>query len=167
MRCDFDIVIVGSGFAGSLMAMIARRLGHSVVLVERGRHPRFAIGESSTPLATEPLPHSRGALGRFEKMATLIARHFHEPLLIQDIAAAVHLTPDSAMRLFRKFSGITLHECLLQHRVSNAQRLLATTEVKIDDIAAQSGFGSAARFYASFQKVVGQSPAAYRRAIMT
>ena len=51
MNPDFDLAIIGSGFAGSLMAMIARRLGHSVVLVERGRHPRFAIGESSTPLA--------------------------------------------------------------------------------------------------------------------
>lgn len=51
MRTSFDIAIVGSGFAGSLMAMVAKRLGFSVVLLERGRHPRFAIGESSTPLA--------------------------------------------------------------------------------------------------------------------
>ena len=51
MKSDFDIAVVGSGFAGSLMAMIARRLGYSVVLLERGKHPRFAIGESSTPLA--------------------------------------------------------------------------------------------------------------------
>ncbi|HWA87442.1 MAG TPA: tryptophan 7-halogenase, partial [Opitutus sp.] len=41
----------GSGFAGSIVAMAARRLGFSVALLERGRHPRFAIGESSTPLA--------------------------------------------------------------------------------------------------------------------
>lgn len=47
-----DVAIVGSGFAGSLLAMILRRLGHSVALIERGRHPRFAIGESSTPLAS-------------------------------------------------------------------------------------------------------------------
>jgi len=47
----FDIAIVGSGFAGSLLAMIARRLGRSVVLIEKDQHPRFAIGESSTPLA--------------------------------------------------------------------------------------------------------------------
>ncbi|MDA1276256.1 MAG: FAD-dependent oxidoreductase [Verrucomicrobia bacterium] len=47
----FDIAIIGSGFAGSIMAMIARRLGRSVVVLERQRHPRFAIGESSTPLA--------------------------------------------------------------------------------------------------------------------
>src|SRR5215475_13207262 len=51
LSCVYDIAVVGSGFAGSLMAMIARRLGLSVVLLERGRHPRFAIGESSTPLA--------------------------------------------------------------------------------------------------------------------
>jgi FADH2 O2-dependent halogenase len=46
-----DLAIVGSGFGGSLLAMIVRRLGRSVVMLERGRHPRFAIGESSTPLA--------------------------------------------------------------------------------------------------------------------
>ncbi|HKX26281.1 MAG TPA: FAD-dependent oxidoreductase [Blastocatellia bacterium] len=51
MKNVFDIAVVGSGFAGSLMAMIARRLGRSVVLLERFKHPRFAIGESSTPLA--------------------------------------------------------------------------------------------------------------------
>jgi FADH2 O2-dependent halogenase len=47
----YDIVVAGSGFAGSLMAMIAKRLGYSVALVERGKHPRVVIGESSTPLA--------------------------------------------------------------------------------------------------------------------
>lgn len=31
--------------------MIARRTGHTVVLLERGAHPRFAIGESTSPLA--------------------------------------------------------------------------------------------------------------------
>lgn len=46
----FQIVVVGSGFAGSLIAMIAHRLGLSTALVERGRHPRFVIGESTTPL---------------------------------------------------------------------------------------------------------------------
>src|SRR6266516_1848178 len=51
METDFDVAVIGSGFGGSLLAMIARRLGRSVVLLERGRHPRFAIGESSTPLA--------------------------------------------------------------------------------------------------------------------
>ncbi|HWC75226.1 MAG TPA: tryptophan 7-halogenase [Gemmatimonadales bacterium] len=45
------VAIVGSGFAGSLLARILAVQGHDVVLLERGTHPRFAIGESSTPLA--------------------------------------------------------------------------------------------------------------------
>jgi FADH2 O2-dependent halogenase len=56
MRVDADIAIIGSGFAGSLMALALSKVegrgrGRRVVLVERARHPRFVIGESSTPLA--------------------------------------------------------------------------------------------------------------------
>ena len=48
---EADIAVVGSGFAGSLVALALRRRNQRVVIVERGRHPRFVIGESSTPLA--------------------------------------------------------------------------------------------------------------------
>lgn len=51
MNKSYDIAIAGSGFAGSLLAMIVRRLGRSVVLLEKGTHPRVVIGESSTPLS--------------------------------------------------------------------------------------------------------------------
>ncbi len=47
-RCD--VAILGAGFGGALLALILRRRGLSVTLIEKGR-PRFAIGESSTPLA--------------------------------------------------------------------------------------------------------------------
>lgn len=50
-RLDADVAVLGAGFSGALTALALRRRGLSVVLVERGRHPRFAIGESSTPLA--------------------------------------------------------------------------------------------------------------------
>ena len=48
-RCE--IAVVGSGFSGSLIARILATQGYDVVLLERGTHPRFAIGESSTPMA--------------------------------------------------------------------------------------------------------------------
>jgi FADH2 O2-dependent halogenase len=51
MTRDCDVVVVGSGFAGSLIARVLAVQGYDVVLLERGSHPRFAIGESSTPLA--------------------------------------------------------------------------------------------------------------------
>lgn len=50
-----DVLILGSGFGGSLLALILARAGKIVAMVDRSRHPRFAIGESSTPLADRTL----------------------------------------------------------------------------------------------------------------
>lgn len=50
MNGHCDVAIVGSGYAGSLMARVLAVQGYDVVLLERGTHPRFAIGESTTPL---------------------------------------------------------------------------------------------------------------------
>jgi FADH2 O2-dependent halogenase len=50
LKAEYDFAISGSGFSGSLMTMVLRQLGFSVIILERGKHPRFAIGESSTPL---------------------------------------------------------------------------------------------------------------------
>lgn len=47
---DVDIAVIGAGFSGSLVAMLLERIGRRAVLIDRGAHPRFAIGESSTPV---------------------------------------------------------------------------------------------------------------------
>lgn len=44
-----DLAIVGGGFAGSLMALLAERIGLKAAVLEKDAHPRFAVGESSTP----------------------------------------------------------------------------------------------------------------------
>ena len=46
-----DVAIIGSGFGGSLTALILARAGLRPILLDRGKHPRFVLGESSTPLA--------------------------------------------------------------------------------------------------------------------
>lgn len=50
-----DVCILGAGFGGSLLALILRKLGREVVLIDKGRHPRFAMGESSTPIGNRVL----------------------------------------------------------------------------------------------------------------
>lgn len=46
-----DVAIIGAGFSGSLLSLLLQQIGLTSVLIERGSHPRFAIGESSTPIA--------------------------------------------------------------------------------------------------------------------
>ena len=48
---DFDIAIIGAGFSGTLTALCLHQCGLEVCVIEKDRHPRFAIGESSTPIA--------------------------------------------------------------------------------------------------------------------
>ena len=45
-RVDADVAIIGSGFSGSLTALALLKRGQRVVLIERGRHPRFACSKS-------------------------------------------------------------------------------------------------------------------------
>ena len=51
IKVQADVAIIGAGFGGSLTALLVERIGLKPVLIEQARHPRFAIGESSTPLA--------------------------------------------------------------------------------------------------------------------
>jgi flavin-dependent dehydrogenase len=49
---DYDVIVAGGGPAGSTAATLLARYGHSVLLLERDRHPRFHIGESMLPNMT-------------------------------------------------------------------------------------------------------------------
>ena len=51
MRKRYDVVILGSSFSGSILAAVLASQGMRVLMLDRGKHPRFAIGESSTPTA--------------------------------------------------------------------------------------------------------------------
>lgn len=50
-----DVLILGGGFGGSLLSLMLVQRGLQVALVDAAAHPRFAIGESSTPLASRTL----------------------------------------------------------------------------------------------------------------
>ncbi len=45
----YDVIILGSGIAGSVTGAILAKHGARVLLVDATTHPRFAVGESMTP----------------------------------------------------------------------------------------------------------------------
>lgn len=102
----------------------------------------------------------------FLRIARLIAERCAEPWSVSTIATEVGLDPSYAMRLFRDIGGVTILECLHQQRVALSQQLLLTTDRKIVDIAFDSGFSSLSSFYESFRRICGQTPTAYRKALL-
>ena len=45
---QFDVIILGSGIAGSILAAILARHGSRVLMIDKASHPRFSIGEALT-----------------------------------------------------------------------------------------------------------------------
>ena len=68
---NVDVAIIGSGFGGSLTALILDRIGLRPVLIDRASHPRLVLGESSTPLADMKLKSlsQKYGLARVEPLA--------------------------------------------------------------------------------------------------
>jgi len=103
-----------------------------------------------------------GNLSKAEQMACFIAQHYLEPLSVEEISQPVRLHPNYAMNLFKRVFSTTLSNYLAQHRISHAQRLLATTDQKILSVAMNSGFGSISRFNDVFRRTCNCSPREYR-----
>ncbi len=102
-------------------------------------------------------------LNKVERMACFIAQNYTDKLTVDQIGEFVDLHPNYAMNLFQKTFGTTLINYLTQHRVSHAQRLLATTDESVTEIAFQSGFHSISRFNDAFRRACGCSPREYRK----
>jgi AraC-like DNA-binding protein len=103
-----------------------------------------------------------GASAKASQMARFIVEHYAMALSVTTVAEAVGLHPGYAMTCFKKTYHMTMLEYILQYRVTQAERLLVTTDLSVLTIAMQTGFGSASSFYTAFKRFTGREPRSYR-----
>ena len=104
-------------------------------------------------------------LGREDPLAAVVTwamGHLDRDLSVNDLARRAFMAPRTFARRFRASTGSTPLQWLLHQRVALAQRLLETTDLPIDAVARQAGFGSTPSLRQHFGRVVGTSPHAYR-----
>ncbi len=116
-----------------------------------------AVSKHQAPRLPEP------TLSRADQLACYIARNYREPLTAERIAAANGLHANYAMNLFRRAFGTTMGAFITQHRISHAQRLLATTDEPIISIAFEAGFTGLSRFNQAFKAACSRPPRQYRK----
>ncbi|MEU1971368.1 helix-turn-helix domain-containing protein [Microbacterium sp. NPDC019599] len=83
-------------------------------------------------------------------------------LTVDQLATKAHMSPRTFARRFKADFGATPAAWLSRQRIIHAQRLLEQTDLGLDRIADESGFGSAAVLRQNFARVLGTTPTAYR-----
>lgn len=92
-----------------------------------------------------------------------IDRHYREPLTLESIGRALHLSPWYLSHLFKEMTGYSPFQYLARRRIGEAQTLLISTDESITDIAFRVGYETQSYFNAQFTKHVGMPPNQFRR----
>ena len=92
-----------------------------------------------------------------------IGEHLHETIRITDIADHLHLNVSYVSSLFRKETGLTISDYILQQRIESAQHMLKHTEYSGAEISQFLSFSSQSYFIRAFRASTGMTPAQYRR----
>jgi AraC family transcriptional regulator, transcriptional activator FtrA len=108
-----------------------------------------------------PLPASDGGLAATRAW---MEERLDQPLTVDDMARHAACSPRSFARRFRAETGTTPLQWLIGRRVAEAQRLLEGSELPVEEVASQSGFGTPAALRQHFGRALSTSPTAYRRA---
>jgi AraC family transcriptional activator FtrA len=88
--------------------------------------------------------------------------NLRQDLSVDDLAARAHMSPRTFARRFKADHGTTPAAWLNRQRIIHAQRLLEQTDLGLDRIAYESGFGSAAVLRQNFTRTLSTTPTAYR-----
>jgi AraC family transcriptional regulator len=91
-----------------------------------------------------------------------IETHLSHDLSIDSIAAAVNMSSFRFARGFKKATGRSPHQFLLDRRIELAKDLLRSTGRKLADIAQTVGFANQSHFAAVFRQRCQMTPKAYR-----
>ena len=92
-----------------------------------------------------------------------VNNHLTEKLSLSQVARIFHISPEHLIRQFKRKTGLTFYQYVLQQRVSESKRMLRNCpEMSITEIAYAAGFSSAAHFSRIFRHSTGLLPSQYR-----
>jgi transcriptional regulator GlxA family with amidase domain len=94
---------------------------------------------------------------------TWMLEHLDEPHTVDTLARRAAMSPRTFARRFVAETGTTPHQWLTDQRVLRARRLLEETDLPVDAVARDAGFGSAALLRHHFTQCTGITPTAFRR----
>jgi len=102
-----------------------------------------------------------------QKAVHWIMDNYATEVQLQTVLDLVHMSKACFSRHFLHCTGVTFSQFLNQVRVSNASRMLHTTQDPVSKIALHTGFSNLSHFNRIFRRLKGVSPTEYRKKMRT
>lgn len=106
--------------------------------------------------------HTRSYTNITEEIITYINEHFRENISLEDLASHAGLSQYHFIRIFKKETGFTPHEYIINTRIATAKYLLKNSRLSVKDICFTTGFSCESVFCSAFKRHQGMTPAQYR-----
>jgi LacI family transcriptional regulator len=145
---------VGYEAARLLDSLMRKRSSASVV--RRVRPQGVVIRKSTDLLATVDT--------QVAEALHIIREHACEGLMAGEVIGRLPVSRSVLQRRFRRETGRSIQEEIIQVRLNAARKLLAETDISLMDIAEQSGFRHQEYMGAVFRSRLGKTPTQYRQA---
>jgi len=116
-------------------------------------------------LAGKRLPTvSHGRLGRrtIARVREYIDARINSDISLSELAAVAEMAADTFARRFKATTGLAPYAYVIEQRVRRAEIVLRETQSSIGTIAYRLGFSSQSHFTATFRRLRGMTPRAYR-----
>jgi len=95
-----------------------------------------------------------------------IRDHYADPLLgVEEVVAATEISRRQLEKAFRRELNRSLNEEIVRSRMEKVKDLLATTDLKVVEVAAMTGFSRPSHLFRTFRKFTGVGPKSYRSAM--
>jgi AraC family transcriptional regulator len=100
---------------------------------------------------------------RLNDVIDYIHANLHRNLGIAEISKVAFISPYYFSKLFKRSTGRTIHQYVLEQRVCRAQSLLSTTDIGLAEIASSVGLANQSHFTTVFKRQFGVTPGYFRR----
>lgn len=107
--------------------------------------------------------YSASSQVRLQLMMQYIHQKFAYNISLSDIADQAKVSKSTALNLFQRYLGISPVTYLVNYRLQEAAKLLASTEKKVTVISKDTGFDSVDYFCKAFKKYYKLTPTEYRK----
>lgn len=122
-------------------------------LARRGAAPRASLGDETRQTHGELVESVRGLL--WERLS--------EPLRIDDVARALHVSPFHLCRIFKRTAGETIHQYRNRLRLVEALEPVGEPDTDLASLAFDLGFSSHSHFTSAFRRLFAMTPTEFRR----